>query len=397
LKILYVVSGMNLTFVVNELEAHEQAGWEALPLVSCRPEPLKGFSKVMVKWSKRAVYRPIFFTQILAMLREIITRPIRFAKICCWSTGLFFQCPIEFSKAVYELAAACYFASYCRKFEAQHIHVHFASRSLSLGIMLSMLTKLPVSCTVHAFDLFTRNSAGLKYRLSKCKFIAAISNFNIEFLRENCGQEVAGLCHVVHCGIDVTGFHNIERVPQQGRMLCVARLDPKKGLDIAIKACAKLKEQNINFLFEIIGDGSEHKHLEELIDKFNLANEVRLLGAIPNDRLMPFFSRTSIFLMPCVKTAANDMDGIPVAMMEAMSCGMPVVSSDISGLPELIKHGYNGWMVPEKDVDALVEILKYLLQNHSELMKAGENAIKSVQTEFRIEENAQKLRGLISE
>jgi glycosyltransferase involved in cell wall biosynthesis len=112
---------------------------------------------------------------------------------------------------------------------------------------------------------------------------------------------------------------------------------------------------------------------------------------------MPFFSRTSIFLMPCVKTAANDMDGIPVAMMEAMSCGMPVVSSDISGLPELIKHGYNGWMVPEKDVDALVEILKYLLQNHSELMKAGENAIKSVQTEFRIEENAQKLRGLISE
>ena len=401
MKILYIASGINLTFVVNELEAHEHAGWEVLPLVSCKPELVEKFSKVMAKWSKRAVYRPNFLFQILALFKELLIHPVLFWKCFYWLMLMFFRCPGEFFKAVYELTAACYFAGFARKFEAQHIHVHFASRSLSLGIMLSILTKLPVSCTVHAFDLFTRSSAGLKYRLIKCKFIAAISNFNIDYLRENCGQEIAELCHVIHCGIDVNRFCCVERVPQPGRILFVAKLSPKKGLEVAIEACEKLKEQGFDFLFEIVGNSHEkwpwyQKHLEELIGRYRLEDKVKLLGAIPNDQLMPLFSKASIFLMPCIKTKGNDMDGIPVAMMEATACRVPVVSTSISGIPELVKNGVNGWLVREKDFEQLAEVLQKAIVDIDKIKQFGEAGRQLILEEFCIEKNAAQLRHLIN-
>jgi len=159
MKIAYVVSSLkvSMTFVVNELEAHEKAGWQALPLVSCKPGPLENLSEVMVKWNKQAVFRPNLFVQLGVTLREIISHPLRFTRICFWLVTLLVHSPLEFAKALYELTISCYFAGHCRRFSAEHIHVHFASRSLSLGLMMGMLTDLPVSCTVHAFDIFTRS------------------------------------------------------------------------------------------------------------------------------------------------------------------------------------------------------------------------------------------------
>jgi hypothetical protein len=202
MKIAYVVSSLkiSMTFVVNELEAHEKAGWQVLPLVSCKPDSFENLwhglhvarpsgpsSRAgcpchkmvvpqMVKWNKRAVHRPGIFVQIWATLGEIITHPLRFAKVLIWLITLLTHSPLEFAKAIYELSVCCYFANKCRGFGAKHIHVHFASRSLSLGLMMGIFTDLPVSCSVHAFDVFTRSPGSLRMRLAKCKFIASVSN-----------------------------------------------------------------------------------------------------------------------------------------------------------------------------------------------------------------------------
>jgi len=300
-------------------------------LVSCRPGKFENLSKLLVKWNKRAVFRPNVFIQLSVTLREIITHPLRFARVCFWLVTLLAHSPLEFAKAVYELTASCYFAGHCRRFGAEHIHVHFASRSLSLGLMMGMLTDLPISCTVHAFDIFTRSPGSLQTRLGKCKFIAAISQFNVEYLRNTCGKSVADLCCVVHCGIDVEKFRSVSRQPQAGRIICVCRLSPKKGLDVAIRACAKLRDNNVKFLFEIAGDGPQRQALEKLIGRLHLADNVKLLGARPNDQLTELFSRACVFLMPCVKTSDGDMDGIPVAMMEAMACEVPIVGYSGTG------------------------------------------------------------------
>jgi glycosyltransferase involved in cell wall biosynthesis len=397
MKIAYIVSSLkiSMTFVVNELEAHEKAGWQVLPLVSCKPGPLEHLSEVMVKWNKRAVHRPGIFVQLAAALREVITHPLRFAKVLFWLATLLTHSPLEFAKALYELTACGYFASKCRRFGAEHIHVHFASRSLSLGLMMGILTDLPVSCTVHAFDIFTRSPDSLKKRLAECKFIASISKFNIEYLRKTCGNSIDDLCRVVHCGIDAEKFRSVSRQPEPGRIVCVCRLSPKKGLDVAIRACAKLRDNIVKFQFEIAGDGPHRRALEKLIERLHLSDKVKLLGARPNDQLTELFSRASVFLMPCVKTLDGDMDGIPVAMMEAMACEVPVVSTAISGIPELVEDGITGRLAPENDVDALAQILQELLGDMDKIEQFGKAGRERVLTDFCISENAAMLRELI--
>jgi len=397
MKIAYVVSSLkvSMTFVANELEAHEQAEWQVLPLVSSKPGTFDNLSALLVKWNKRAVFRPNVFVQLVVTLREIITHPLRFAKVCFWLLTLLAHSPTEFIKAVYELTISCCFAGQCRRFGAEHIHVHFASRSFSLGLMMRILTGLPISCTVHAFDIFTRSPGSLRMRLSKCKFIAAVSQFNIEYLRNTCGKSVADLCQVIHCGIDAERFSSVSRQPEAGRIICVCRLSPKKGLDVAIRACAKLRDNNVKFLFQIAGDGPQRRALEALIEKLQLADNVKLLGARPNDQLTELFSRACVFLMPCVKTPDGDMDGIPVSMMEAMACEVPVVSTGISGIPELVKDGLTGRLAPEKDVDALAQILKELLEDMDTIRQFGKAGRERVLKDFCISENAAKLRELI--
>jgi len=395
MRVAYVTSGLNLTFVINEIEAHQQAGWHILPLASCRPSHTGNFSSLMAQWIERGVHRPSCLTQTGHILREVVAHPFRFFRVCCWLAYLAICNLSEYAKALYELPAACYFAHRCRQFDAQHIHVHFASRSLSLGLMLGILTNLPVSCTVHAFDIFTRNLGSLRPRLAKCKFIAAVSKFNIEYLSNTCGKSVADLCHVVHCGIDTGKFRTVSRQPQPGRMVCVARLDPKKGLDVAIEACAKLRDLKLEFLFQIVGNGPEKTHLEELIGRLRLEDNVKLLGYRPNDKLTRLFSEACVFLMPCVRIQDGNMDGIPVAMMEAMACQVPVVSTTISGIPELVEDGVTGRLVHEKDADALAEVLKELLGDMDTIERFGRVGREHVLKEFCIYRNAAKLRELI--
>ena len=417
MKIAYVVSGMKMTFVVNEMSAHQQAGWEVLPLASCRTERFENWSEAMIKWCKRAVYQPNAFVQIRTTLREMVTHPLRFWRVCFWVVTLFFHSPVEFAKAVYELMSACHFARHCRQFGVEHIHVHFASRSLSLGLMIGMLTDLPVSCTVHAFDIFTRSAGSLRPRLAKCKFIAAISRFNIEYLRTVCGESVADLCHVVHCGIDMEKFKPTGLQTQPSRMACVARLERKKGLVVAIAACAKLRESNVEFLFQIIGDGPERERLEEQIHQLGLEDCVVLLGPKANDQLVQFYSKASVFFMPCVKTQNGDMDGIPVAMMEAMACEVPVVSTRLSGIGELVRHNVNGLLVDTRHegretiddgrpsslvphpsfVEALAEAVGSLLSNPDRIRRFGRAARQQVEQNFNVTKTAAQLRQLIQE
>ncbi len=354
-------------------------------------------SRIEREWQKRTHYRPSALRQLASIVRVMIAHPVRFAGILFWLVRLAFCSLFEFAAAVHELGAACCFERLCGEFKAEHIHVHFASRSLSLGLMLGMLRDLPVSCTVHAFDLFMRSPRGLRMRLSRCRFIAAISRYNVEYLRRHCGEEVAKLCRVVHCGVNLAEFPPIERRPERGRILTVAALQPKKGLDVAIEACAILRDEGMDFLYEVVGDGPEKDRLCGLIDARRLGDRVKLLGHLPNDELLGLFERAVFFLLPCLTDAHGDQDGIPVAMMEAMACGVPTVSTKVSGIPELVEDGVNGLLVPQRDAQALAGAMRRLLQDMDFAARLGQVSRKRVCDEFDTEPNARLLRELIAQ
>jgi colanic acid/amylovoran biosynthesis glycosyltransferase len=395
MKIAYVSSGLGTTFVVNEMDAHQSADWKVLPIISRKSDDKTKMSILMNKWMEQSVYRPNGFILICYMLKEFMFNFRNTCRGLLFLYRLFFQDTLEFFKGIYELFTAPYFAYRCRIFGVEHIHVHFASRSLTLGILISILNEMPVSCTVHAFDIFTRSEQSLKYRLQRCSFIASISQYNIEYLRQICGDEIADKCRIVRCGIDVGKFQSLPRTHVQNTLLCIANLVTKKGYETAIRACFILKNRGLNFKFHIIGDGPLRGRLESLIENYGLNENVILHGHIPNDKLKAFFSETAAFVMPCTIDHSGDRDGIPVAFMESLACQVPVISTWVSGIPELVKHGEAGILVPERSIDSLADAIESILNNREKAEQMGKFGREVVLREYDILKTSSVLRHLI--
>jgi colanic acid/amylovoran biosynthesis glycosyltransferase len=178
-------------------------------------------------------------------------------------------------------------------------------------------------------------------------------------------------------------------------LLCIANLVSKKGYETSIRACSILKNRGIDFCFHVIGDGPLRSRLEVLIEKFGLANNVKLHGHVPNDRLEQFFSEADVFVMPCTIDHSGDRDGIPVAFMESLACQVPVISTWVSGIPELVLHNQAGFLVPERSVDSLADAIATMLNNREKAEQMGKFGREIVLREFDIEKTSALLRGYI--
>jgi colanic acid/amylovoran biosynthesis glycosyltransferase len=394
-RVAYVVSGFPVSWIVSEVESHRQAGWEILPLSSSSPIAPGRLGKLELQWRDRTIYRPGLLAMLISSLTELARHPLASLGVLVFLAKLLIQSRREFAKALYELPVAAYFAGHCRRVGIQHIHVHFASRSLSLGIMLQILTGTGLSCTVHAFDIFTRTAKDHRIRLERCQTIVAISQYNIEYLRALCGRAIQNLCRLNYLGVDMSHFASPKRQVVPGRMISISNLVDKKGLDVAIRACAMLRDEGVKFELLIVGDGPLHDRLAGLIGELGLQDSVKLLGRKPNDQLVPLLETAAALVMPCVINPSGDRDGIPVAMMEAMACQVPVVSTWVSGIPELVLDGVTGRLVAERDPRGLADALGELLHDEAMIQRMGLAARKRIAERFNLETNAAALRLLI--
>ena len=175
---------------------------------------------------------------------------------------------------------------------------------------------------------------------------------------------------VVHkMGVDLKKFSF--RSPQMAengsiRLLSVGRLVEKKGFEYAIQAVGAVSENHPDIEYKIAGDGPLQKDLQELIDRLRIDDKVKLLGALPQEKIVDLIGIAHLFLAPSAHSSDGDQEGIPVVLMEAMSRGLPVISTYHAGIPELIKDGISGLLVPERDTKVLTEKLEYLIE-HPEL------------------------------
>jgi len=395
MKIAYLTSYfpmLTTTFILNEVEAHHQAGADILPL-SCDPVSADTpMSQLALKWKGPTVVPPGNVARMLAVLRETICQPVAMVTNVLWLIGLLFIDSREFLMGIKELGSAAYLASACRKHGTELIHVHFASRCLTTGIMLGRLICRPVSCTGHAFELWGRSGPNLRYRMKHCAFVAAISQYNVDYLRDKCGEGIASLCRVIHCGIDLSRFSNRKQSPAKGEILLVSQMTEKKGHRYLVEACGILKERGVPNKCILIGSGPEFEDIQALVRDRQLEDDVELLGALPNDQIQPYLERASIFTLPAVVGTGGDQDGIPVALMEAMAFGVPVVSTMVSGIPELMKDGKAGCLVPPRNADALADALQRLLIDENEIARLTVEGRKSVEEGFDIEKTSRQLR-----
>ena len=202
----------------------------------------------------------------------------------------------------------------------------------------------------------------------------------------------------IDTNIDYNEFKPLKNKPENTipQILSVGRLVEKKGFQYLIKALNVLANRGLSFKCDIIGDGPLFGKINKQIKQYNLQGKVNLSGAVDSEKVKEYLSKADLFVLPCIKTSNGDMDGIPVALMEAMAFEVPVISTNISGIPELIINGYNGVIVEEKNHVELADAIQSLLLNKDLREKYGKNGRIHIINEFDLYANVNRLISLFN-
>jgi glycosyltransferase involved in cell wall biosynthesis len=174
----------------------------------------------------------------------------------------------------------------------------------------------------------------------------------------------------------------------------VGRLVEKKGFHDLLQALLLVKQQGLAFECAIYGDGPLHGQLQAWIDKHDMAGEVTLKGDRTQQELISVYQRAALFILTPVQTEDGDRDGIPNVLVEAMAVGLPVVTTAVSGIPELVEHNLNGLLYQSHDVEGVASGIIELLRNTENRRKFGEAASKKVREQFDVAQAAGRLRAL---
>ena len=288
--------------------------------------------------------------------------------------------------------------------DVSHIHGHYCHGATTVTWFASMMTKLPFSFTAHAKDIYlpSLNPAGLlRRKMDAARFVITCTDANRDYL-ENLGSKTPVYC--IYHGLNAE-FCNIMKEQSAARatnghfrVLGVGRLIPKKGFDILVQACAVLHQKRVPFEAVIVAEGGEHEdEIRRLIQVNGLENSVFLPGPMSQSQLFDEYRKASAFCLPCRVLENGDRDGIPNVLMEAMAVGVPVLSTPISGIPELIHDGVNGLLVPSEDPGALAEAFLRLTRDDRLAADLSRNAQETIEMRFNGDKLAARMASLFRE
>lgn len=394
--VAYVVSRfphLPETFILREMTELERRGWRVVlyPLIQQRQAVVHREAR---QWISRARYQPLLSPAVAAANGGALFRhPSSYFN--AWASALRENSasPGALVRSLLILPKAVWLAHCARREGVRHVHAHYATYPAFAAWAAHRLTGMSYSLTVHAHDIFV-NRAMLATKLREAAFVVAISEYNRDYLERTVGSWVRGKIHVVHTGVDLADYYPRSRPLTAGErfeIICVGSLQLYKGQRFLIEACRLLRRQGVVFRCRIIGEGPERRRLERLIDAAGLANSVQLLGAQPQEAVAELLPTAHCFVQPSIVTAAGKMEGIPVALMEALACRLPVVATRISGVPELVRHGETGYLVPPEDAAALAAALTAVRGDPAraaELAAAGRELVREA---FNLRSNVERL------
>lgn len=277
-----------------------------------------------------------------------------------------------------------------------HLHAHFAHDPALIALLVHRLIGISYSFTAHARDLYQIPVAALVERSARASAVITCCGANLRYLQEvaPAAQEKARL--IPH-GADLREFHpaaHPTRSAEPPLILSVGRLVEKKGFPDLLHACRELKQWGHSFRCVIYGDGPLRDELAATIGQLGLAGNVELAGERPQQALLPVFQQAAVFALTPFITDDGDRDGVPNVLVEAMACGVPVVSTAVAGIPELVQHDYNGLLVAPHDVPALAGALTALLGDAARRERMGAAARQTVVEHFDLQTAARQLAGL---
>jgi glycosyltransferase involved in cell wall biosynthesis len=284
--------------------------------------------------------------------------------------------------------------------DIEHLHAHFASDPTRLACWAQMVCKRSYSVTTHAKDLYQDDrlgSPGLRNKLSLARFVVANSNYSASGLRAVFNEESPTKIFTIYNSVDLRAFPLRESEPAEPLILSVGRLVEKKGFADLIKACRLLKDRGVTFRCEIIGSGTLGASLRDCITNLGLENTVKLRGQRPHNELRRHYLEAMVFALPCVVADNGDRDILPNVLKEAMAVGVPVVTTRLEGIEELVAHEETGLLTNPGDVEGLATCLQRMLTEPDLRRHLADGARRHIEHHFDLGTNFTKLRKLLGE
>jgi glycosyltransferase involved in cell wall biosynthesis/peptidoglycan/xylan/chitin deacetylase (PgdA/CDA1 family) len=383
------------TFILVEMLAMERRGVrvEVFPLIRERAKLVHPEAQAVVE---RAHYLPVISPAIvrsnlqwlredprayLGVLRDVVRGTLGSLNFLVGGLGTFPKV-----------------AHAARMMQAQgvtHVHCHFATHPALAGFVIRRLTGIPFSFTAHGSDLHVRRRM-LPEKVAEAAFVATVSEMNRQMIIDECGGRFAEKVHIVRAGVDTRTFtaaRNGDRPPTDGplRVICIGTLHEVKGQTHLVEACRLLGERGVDVECRFVGDGADRSALEAQIAAGGLEGRVELLGSMTGGEVAAELRRAHVLVAPSVPTAEGKREGIPVVLMEAMSSGLPVVASDLSGIPELVVHEVAGLLTPPGDAPAIADALQRLHADPELRARLGAQGRARVEAEFDVERSVEQL------
>jgi colanic acid/amylovoran biosynthesis glycosyltransferase len=393
MKIAYVLKRYprySETFVVNEILAHEAAGLE-VEIFALRPPSDTHFQDIISR-----VRAPVNYLSASGIKAADFWTALGVAAVS--SPGLWTTLGEAGSEDARDVYQAALLAREARLKGITHLHAHFATASTTVARLAAKFARIPYTFTAHAKDIFHESVCPEDFRrkLEDAAGVVTVSDYNLRYLRETYGPAAEHIRRVYN-GLDLKRFTYNAPLHRLPKVVAVGRLVEKKGFADLIGACATLAASGRQFTCEIVGSGELEADLRGRIEQSGAGDMVGLIGPRPQAEVVRLVQEAAAFVAPCVLGEDGNRDGLPTVLLEAMALGTPVVSTDVTGIPEVLRDGETGLLVPQRNPAALAGAISRLTGDSTLRVRLADRARRLIEADFEVQDNAAHLREIFAE
>lgn len=392
-RIAYLVSeypATSHTFILREVLGLRQRGFDIITASlnpDARPRERLTEEELAERENTYVIKRHGVFGALVALLWALGRHPGGLVRGLATALKRAIAYPRQASRPLFHWVEALMVGRWMARQGADHLHVHFATAGASVASLARRMFPITLSMMVHGPDEFSRvNEEHFADKVASADFVLCISHFARSQTQYHSDPDDWDKLEIVRLGVNTDHFRPSPTAPSGPfRLLCVGRLTPAKGQALLLDAVAELHRAGQPIRLELVGDGPDRAALEARCRRLGLESATRFHGALNHDQVHALYAQCQALALP------SFAEGIPVVLMEAMACGLPCLTTRITGIPELIDHDQNGLLVPASSTRSLVEQLQRLLQEPGLARRLGQAARQRVVEDYNLETNLDRL------
>jgi colanic acid/amylovoran biosynthesis glycosyltransferase len=398
--------GLSETFVLNEVIRMVEQGLDVTVFSLRHANRTSAFNTQAQSILDRVVTIPFYsWRPLVKFLFLLLAHPVSIFWVIIQTFVFNFKQPAIMFRLLASLPGILYYGNRMLKDFVEHLHVHFATTPAWGAWVIKTVYGIPWSMTVHAHDIYL-NHAMLQKKMDSAEFMVTNSQYNIDYLQKVHPKYPKEKLNLIHTGIDSDRFQPLvtEVTPDIPQILAVGRLDPTKGYRYLVEVIQELRQRGIVTQTHVVGHitdeayvQEEFKYIQELIRKYQLEDDITFEQGIPQDLLLQRYREASLFILPCVVDETGNSDGLPSVLVEAMLLQKPIVSTRISGIPELVTSGKTGWLCEPGNVKELADACEDIVKQSAQAVAIAAQGRKHALENWNLTTTSRQMFQLLAE